>query len=466
MGTSKKDSRPMGYAISKLFMNAYATYKEHMYKVEVIDKGEPIILDWDSYDKMKQRIKLLDPEAFAGLNMALPEFKKPVTDYEKNKYILEFIKEVQISEMRGVIAKLAPELESFICDNCNNFIRGVGFVRGINQFRFMCPTCGGSLSQAPVLVKNRDKNKEDRRNVPMVNYIRANKKKCPHCQTEDWLGLTVRDPEQPMGSLHWICKHCKGIVGPLETFKYGYKPQEPTENLTKGVTVSLANVEDSTLREVKFEGFLNRKLCEGVFYSDEIHVSQVTWGYKLGQYENSLYKTFPNNSYYGRQVETQGIIVKLNPLIYTECLAYLRELYKENPELYEEFMQDIESEEPGLRDIQLKRWVLHTLKHSLLVFMPIITGLPNQEFSGSYDLEKNQVIIYDNQEGGIGGCKKLCDDPNNFLDLLDLLTETLEKCDCRNKCPKCILLDTCGEVNQALNRHLLAPIFNLDTFYN
>jgi len=458
MATSKKDNRPIGYAISKLFKNAYATYRENMYKVETIEKGEPILLDWITYHRMKQRLRLLDPETFTGL--ALPSFQEPKTDQEKLKYALEFIKKVQISEMQKAIARLTPELESFMCDNCNNFLRGISFVKGVNHFKFLCPKCGQHLSQAPLLIRSR-KIKEDRRNTPIVTYLRANKKKCPSCGIEDWLGLVITDPEQPMGSLKWICKHCNNIVGPLETFKFGYKPQEPTENLTKGITVSLAHVESSTLNPIEVKDFLNKKMCKGIFYSEKVVVSQVTWGYKLGQYENIRYKT------YGRQFNTEGLIFELNPEVYQASLEYLKKLYVEDEELYNRFLKDIENTDPEMKEMQLKRWVLHTLKHALLMYLPIITGLPHREFGGSYDLDNNRVIIYDNQEGGIGGCQKLWNDSNTLMDLLDLITGSIEGCDCRSKCPRCILLDTCGEVNQALNRHLLVPLFeDIETFYD
>src|SRR3989344_138462 len=464
MGTSKKDSKSMGYAISKLFENSYATYRENMYKVDHIVKGDPVTLDWNTYERMKQRLRLLDPQTFAG--MCLPKFEEPKTDRAKMEYFLEFIKRVQINEMDKVVANLSPELESFMCDNCNNFIRGVTFIKGVNKFKFLCPNCNQPLSQAPLLIRSR-KPKEDRRNTPMVTYIRANKKVCPSCGNEDLLGLMITDPEQPMGSLKWVCKHCSSIVAPLETFKYGYKPQEPTENLTKGITVSLANAEDSTLKKIELNGFLKRDKYKGIFYSDQVDVYQVTWGYKLGQYENIRIKNFPNNSYYGRHFSTQGIILELDPSIYQDALDNIQELYKEDKELYDKFLTDIEHDDPEMRTLQLKRWVLHTLKHMLLMYLPVITGLPHQEFGGSYDLDKNRVIIYDNQENGIGGCQKLWKDKKNLTDLFDLITETIERCDCRNKCPKCVLLDTCGEVNQALNRHLLVPLFeDVDTFYD
>ena len=461
MATSKIDTRPMGYAVSKLFKYAYATYRENMYRVELIENGDPIFLYWDTYNRMKQRLRLLDPDTFAGL--ALPTFQKPTSDQEQLKYFQEFSKQVQIHEMGKVVSKLSSELESFICENCNRFVRGIHSVAGVNKFMFKCPDCGFHLSQAPILT--RSKQNETRHDPPMVTYIRALKKKCPHCNQDDWLGLSIMDPEQPMGSLTRVCMHCKEPVELLQTYKYGYKPQEPTENLTKGITVSLANAED--LKPIPNEEFLNKEMCRGIFYSDKITVWQVTWGYKLGQYENIRYKTFPNKSYYGRTINTQGIIIELDPKMYKAAKDYLGKLYVDDVELYNEFLKDMENTDPETENLQIKRWVLHTLKHALLVYMPFITGLPTQEFSGSYDLDNNRVIIYDNQDGGIGGCQKLWKDANNLIDLFDLLTSKLEECDCRNKCPKCIVLDNCGEVNQALNRHLLVPLFNnIETFYD
>ena len=461
MPTSKTDTRAMSYAVSKLFKNAYATYRENMYKVELIETGKNIPLDWSTYNGMKQRLRLLDLKTFDGL--ALPVFEKPQTESDIGRYYLDFFKRIKINEPSQVIAKLTPELETFMCDNCFRLFRGIYAIEGINNFTFKCPTCHEMLSQAPVLVRSK-KSKEERTDRPMVTHIRANKKVCPHCHKEDWLGLTSRNPEQPMGSLTWVCVHCKKDVAPLETFKFGNRPQEPTENLTKGITVGITKAEE--LMPFKIEAFLKKDMCNGAFYSDKVIVSQVTWGYKLGQYENVDYKTFPNNQYYGRQFETQGIVIDLNPKIYEEAKEYLKKLYAEDSEMYEDFIKDIEHEDPEMKEMQLKRWVLHTLKHALLVYMPVITGLPHREFSGSYDLDKNRVIIFDNQEGGIGGCQKLWKNPDNLINLLDLITDAIEKCDCRSKCPKCILLDTCGEVNQALNRHLLVPLFeNLETFY-
>lgn len=454
----------MGYSLSKLFKGAYATYQENMYKVNFIETGKSIILDWDVYEAMKLRLRLLDLQAFAGL--AMPNFEKPKTNQELLNYFKEFNERVQIRELQKVQATLTPELECFMCDHCNNFVTSTAFIDGVNQFRFLCKKCHQTISQAPLLVRNK-KVKEDRRNAPTVIPIRMPPKKiCPKCGSEDWPGLEIRDYEQPMGSLTWVCKNCGCSLSPFESYKYGYRPQEPTENLTRGITVSLSNAEESTFKKINIEGFLNKKMYHDIFYSDKINVYQVTWGYKIGQYDKAKVHSF-QDTYYGRNFNTQGIIIELDDSIYQASLDKLKEIYKEDKDLYDKFLKDIESEDPEMKKLQLKRWVLHTLKHMLLVYLPVITGLPHQEFGGSYDLDKNRVIIYDNQENGIGGCQKLWKDTSNLTDLFDLITETLERCDCRNKCPKCFFLDTCGEVNQALNRHLLVPLFeDIETFYD
>lgn len=464
MATREVDSRLMGYALSKLYKGAYATYRDNMYKVDTIETGKSLILDWEVYEAMKQRLRLLDPKTFAG--MCFHKFKKPETNQELIDYFKEFNEKIQIREPSRIEARLTPELECFMCYNCNNFVTKTSFVDGINQFRFICRNCKSLFSQAPILVRNKKAN-EDRRNAPIVLPIRMLPKKvCPGCGNEDWPGLEIRDFEQPMGSLTWVCKKCNFPLSPFQSYKFGYRPQEPTENLTRGITVSLSNAEDSTLNKVDVEGFLNKKFCKGIFYSDKVDVYQVTWGYKIGQYEKARVNTF-RDTYYGRNFRTQGIVIELDESIYNESLNKLKEIYEEDEELYKRFLKDIENDDLEMRHLQLKRWVLHTLKHMILMYLPVITGLPHREFGGSYDLDKNRVIIYDNQENGIGGCQKLWKDQKNLTDLFDLMTETIERCDCRSKCPKCILLDNCGEVNQALNRHLLVPLFeDVETFYD
>src|SRR3989344_5995579 len=147
MATRREDTRPMNYAISKLFKNAYATFRENMYKVETIEPGKPIDIDWETYNRMKQRLRLLDLKTFDGL--ALPSFNKPKTDGELAKYYREFYSKVRINEITKVIANLTPELEIFICDNCHKFFKGINYIKGISRFVFDCDNCGGILSQAP-----------------------------------------------------------------------------------------------------------------------------------------------------------------------------------------------------------------------------------------------------------------------------------------------------------------------------
>lgn len=457
----ENSSRNMGYAVSKLFMNAFATYRDNIYKVELIEAGKAIVLEWDVYEKMKQRLKLLDPYS----TWMLPSFKKPNSDSEKYEYTLEFIENINLREFSRVQCRLSEELQVFICPNCHNLFIGTRHIEGQQKFIFSCNICHSTLNQAPILIRSK-KSEESREHHQLIKRISARKGICnnPICKSynkEEWLGLDIRDPEQPMASLEWVCKECERRIMPFESFKFGYRPQEPSENLTKGITVSSAKDYDS--KEMKNIPFINKEMIKNISFSNDVKVWQVTWGYKLGQYENVQYKAFPNNEYYGRKMNTQGISFTLNPKVFETAKNYLKKLYAEDPEYFKEFEDDISSE-PSL---QLKRWVLHSLKHSILMFLPIITGLPHQEFSGSYDLEENKVLIYDNQDGGIGGCKKLFENQDNMIDLFDLIVSRISECDCKSKCPKCLVLETCGEVNQALNRHLLVPLFiGVETFYD
>lgn len=463
MATNQLDSRRMSYAITKLYKHAFATYRHNIFEVTRIESGKPIILSWDVYERMKLRLRLLDPDTFSGLN--LPTFEKPSDGKFDSDYMRSFIEKMNIRGLEYIQCKLTDDLQIFMCGRCLRLVKGVNqlYGEGVKYFKFMCPECRYYVTQAPILVYNK-RETVGRHLPPMIRPIKANKKECPRCKNNDWLGLDVTDPEKPMGSLYWICRNCKWKVEPFKSFQFGYRPQEPTENLTKGITVSVADAE--TLNGIKDVSLLNKDYYKGIYYSDKIKVFQVTWGYKVGQYENIRYKTFPNNEFYGRELTTQGLVFEVNENLFEASKEYLKNLYSEDPEYYKEFLKDISSGDEHMQKYQIKRWVLHTLKHALLVFLPVITGLPTMEFSGSYDLEKNRVIIYDDQEGGIGGCKKFWEDTSYINDLVYFMKLRIEECECKSKCPKCLVLNNCGEINQALNRHLLKPLFeNIETFY-
>jgi hypothetical protein len=456
---TKTYSRPIGYAITKLFKEAFATYKNEIYQVKDIISGSPIFLDWDTYQKMKQRIHLFDP--YLTLNLPEIEFKE-----DKLEYFQEFSQKVPIKSIKKVICKMDEDLlQAFNCRNCGSFFKKVAAIPSTSKFIFECPKCSDKnekhyLSQAPILIYNRALPRN--RNPPkLIKSIPA--KTCSKCTQNGkttWMGLYIKDKRRPMFSLTRVCSEC-GHEEQLQVMPY--KPVLPSEQLTKGITVSEASAKN--LQEMKFVELFNREYVKGIYFSEDIKVSQVTFGYKLGQYTQTITKGF-SDEYFGRNFTTQGFIIELNPSIYEKSKSYLQELYKKDHILFNEFIEDLNLE-PSLSDLQLKRWVLHSLQNALLTILPIYTGLPSNEFSGTYDLNENKVIIYDNHSGGIGGCKKFQESPEIFYNYIYDTINTLVRCDCRNKCPKCIALNNDGEVNQALNRHLLVPVFdNIDTSYN
>lgn len=451
-------SRPIGYAVTKLFRDALATFRSEIYQVKDIISDKQIFLEYDVYQKMKQRIHLFDP--YMILN--LPEIENKSDPLE---YYQEFNQKVPIKSIKKVICKMDDELlQSFICHNCYSFFKKTAFIPSVSRFILECPNCSKPhekhyLSQAPILLYNRDV--PVNRNPPkLLKAISA--KTCPKCQQmgqTNWMSLYIKDKKRPMFSLTRRCPKCS-YEEQLTVFPY--KPVQPSEQLTKGITVSIAKAKD--LQRMDLLELFSKEYVKGIYFSENIQVNQVTFGYKLGQFMTTIVKGF-NDEYFGRSFKTQGLVIELNPAVYEKAKDYLKELYSKDPILFTDFIQELQGE-PSLSDLQLKRWVLHSLQNALLTILPIYTGLPSNEFSGTYDLDDNKVLIYDNHDGGIGGCRKFQENPEIFYNYIYDTIKTITRCDCRHKCPKCIALDNDGEVNQALNRHLLVPIFdNIETSY-
>lgn len=110
-------SRPIGYAVTKLFRDALATFRSEIYQVKDIISDKQIFLEYDVYQKMKQRIHLFDP--YMILN--LPEIENKSDPLE---YYQEFNQKVPIKSIKKVICKMDDELlQSFICHNCYSFFK-------------------------------------------------------------------------------------------------------------------------------------------------------------------------------------------------------------------------------------------------------------------------------------------------------------------------------------------------------
>jgi DNA-directed RNA polymerase subunit RPC12/RpoP len=106
---------------------------------------------------------------------------------------------------------------------------------------------------------------------------------------------------------------------------------------------------------------------------------------------------------------------------------------------------------------------LHSLKHALLNAAPAATGLVQDEFGANIDIDRGELIIYDNVQGGTGGCRLLV---NRRLSRWLEVTRELAEChhiQCDEACRGCIFLPSriCRRANHSLDRHtvlrLIAP---------
>jgi ATP-dependent helicase YprA (DUF1998 family) len=99
--------------------------------------------------------------------------------------------------------------------------------------------------------------------------------------------------------------------------------------------------------------------------------------------------------------------------------------------------------------------VLHSLKHALLNAAPAVTGLTQDEFSASLNVDTQELLIYDNVLGGSGGCRLLAD--RRLKRWLNVARELAEchQIQCEDACRACLFLPSrlCRQGNAVLSRH-------------
>ena len=105
--------------------------------------------------------------------------------------------------------------------------------------------------------------------------------------------------------------------------------------------------------------------------------------------------------------------------------------------------------------------ILHTISHAFLKHLPLQTGLEPNEFYESIDIDSQEISIFDNQPGGIGGVLAITDVDNGELspDYQQLVSTSVD-CDieCPSACRACLYVENCGRLNRQLNRKLLGGV--------
>jgi hypothetical protein len=97
---------------------------------------------------------------------------------------------------------------------------------------------------------------------------------------------------------------------------------------------------------------------------------------------------------------------------------------------------------------------LHSLKHALLNAAPAVTGLIQEEFGAHINVDRGELIIFDNVSGGSGGCRLLVDRRlSRWLQVAHELAEC-HQVQCEDACRGCLFLPAriCRQGNNLLDR--------------
>ena len=101
-----------------------------------------------------------------------------------------------------------------------------------------------------------------------------------------------------------------------------------------------------------------------------------------------------------------------------------------------------------------KDGITHTMTHAFVNASKIITKSDTGDIDAYFDDANDVLYLYDNTANGANGCSKIIFD--RFEDILSIVHTLLEKCDCKNGCPKCIhVSEFCHTNNQDLEKQKL-----------
>lgn len=460
-------SRAIGVAISELYPQAIASHQGNFYQVTAIAGRRPLFIESDVYELIRNKVMLFDPFFYH----MLPDYPKKEDYAEITEWFEAVHAAIRVEEPEAAFAHITDPLSMFRCDKCGTL---VSLKSGLVSPDRICYACGGELFQAPVLVYKDEVSPE---NAPPQMISKISAPPCKKCSTHSkkvWPRLKALDKRSPFGSLRLYCpEHEKrpDVQTAQSVARRGRRVTLPSPSLMRPVAATVCQPLSKDVSELPLIGLFNPEYVERVIFHRTVSVHQLTFGYSFP--DSGVVK--PLEKFSGRKFKTQGFQVVIRPACFDALMQNLSKVYRD-PDLFNDFFKDLErpgrtyyspdeeTERVQYDHDQARRWVLHSLAHALLIMLPLRTGLESSKFGYSYDVAEGRVVIYDNEEGGVGGCETAASE-DVWSDYIDATKRHVSSCDCRARCYRCLVLNACGEINNALNRHLLAPLFDIDMDY-
>jgi hypothetical protein len=131
----------------------------------------------------------------------------------------------------------------------------------------------------------------------------------------------------------------------------------------------------------------------------------------------------------------------------------------------DQIVNEWQNRRPSAQSSALLSTLYHTVSHSFLKPLSMMSGLDSSEFSESFSPMDNEIAVYDNSPGGIGGVRTVVEEGGGGLqlrrDYIAQLLNSMEcQLDCSWSCKACLHIGNCGWINRQLKREMLEGIID------
>ncbi len=220
----------------------------------------------------------------------------------------------------------------------------------------------------------------------------------------------------------------------------------PSESITKPVTITAFAYRDPDCVEISTTAGPLLGISR-ILYCSDLEILQATLLYRAGHQRSSsgarvAVLDIQQSPISGtaviripaRYIRTRGLVIRIDE---DSIRRALREL--------------------GYRDDDT--WVaLHTISHAFLVNLPQITGLEGVDFGEAISTNTNEIAVYDNSLGGLGGVEGVVDTTDRILvPNYEWSVRESYNCPlaCTRACKACLFTDSCFMLNWRLDRRIL-----------
>ena len=487
-------TRPLGIVLRTLYPGAFASHQGVTFRV--VSPGSEIISGVSPDNGKTEKI---EDDLLEHPNLAKKVYKIIRKQIEQDTGIL--LPEHKRRPIRVVVPgkidlRIDETLENVYCTNykCGTLWK-LGWLNRNQKSRGLpkCALCGFRVQQAPIFVPVIEDSGiavggagmplgSTIQNLPyrmLFCHYKTPKDRCkaptsvdrqcvPREQFKEMLGsLVMRNPQRPIDSLRLCNPDCpKGlqvpdiqITRPQRVGNTWFRTDFPREALNVPLHASAVETFEGEEPDVDEVNEVVSTLL-GRFFDKEVvdyqntkfmsmKILETVYGYRTGSQNTgstTSYIGIDRKTVLGRITNTKGFQITIKPEIYERISAI-----KEKKKLHYE-------------DEEILEVILHSLKHSLLVEMPVFTGLDEHKFHGTFEINEKKhewaarVYVYDTEDGGSGGFSTIMGNKEILVKVLDDVRLRKINCpvrECSKACKHCIYIKNCGFVNRKLNRKLL-----------